>query len=64
MEKVEILPLNKNWNLINNRKSIDIPAEVPGSVFEALLDNNIVEDPFYGLREHEVSWVYTSLELS
>ncbi len=58
--KVEILSLNKNWNLKNKRKSIEIAADVPGSVFEALLDNNIIEDPFYGLIEHEVSWVYKS----
>ncbi|GAG88311.1 unnamed protein product, partial [marine sediment metagenome] len=60
MEKVNFLPLNDNWYLINKRKSIEIPAEVPGSVFEALLDNDIIEDPFYGLREHKVSWVYES----
>ncbi|GAH03687.1 unnamed protein product, partial [marine sediment metagenome] len=60
MEKVKVLPLNNNWSLVNKKKSIEIPTEVPGSVFEALLDNNIIEDPFYGLREHEVSWVYES----
>ena len=59
-EKVEILSLNNNWNIKNKARSIDIHAEVPGSVFEALLDNDIIEDPFYGLREHEVSWVYES----
>jgi len=59
-ENVEILSINKNWVLINKKKSIEIPAEVPGTVFEALIDNNIIDDPFYGLREHEVSWVYES----
>ncbi|MFX0074638.1 MAG: glycoside hydrolase family 2 protein [Candidatus Hermodarchaeota archaeon] len=45
---------------MNEKKSIKIPTEVPGSVFEALLDNDIIDDPFYGLREHDVSWVYDS----
>ena len=58
MEKVEILSLNKNWSLKNERKLIEIPVEVPGSVFEALLNNHLVEDPFNGLKEHDVSWVY------
>ncbi|NVM17230.1 MAG: glycoside hydrolase family 2 protein [Candidatus Lokiarchaeota archaeon] len=60
LEKVEKISLNSDWILINKKRSIEIPVEVPGSVFEALLDNNIIEDPFYGLREHEVSWVYES----
>ena len=59
-EKVENLSLNRDWLLINKKKSIEIPVEVPGSVFEALYDNKIIEDPFYGLREHDVSWVYES----
>ena len=59
-EKVEKLSLNRDWVLINKKKSIEIPAEVPGTVFETLIENDIIEDPFYGLREHEVSWVYES----
>ncbi|MFX0048594.1 MAG: glycoside hydrolase family 2 protein [Candidatus Hermodarchaeota archaeon] len=59
-EKVEHFPLNTNWYLLNKEKSIEISVEVPGSVFEALLDNDLIEDPFYGLKEHEVSWVYES----
>jgi beta-mannosidase len=60
LEKVEKLSLNENWFLINKQKTIKVPTEVPGTVFEALIDNIIIEDPFYGLREHEVSWVYES----
>ena len=59
-EKVEKISLDSNWLLRNKNKSIEIPGEVPGTVFEALYDNDIIEDPFYGLREHDVSWVYES----
>ncbi|TFG02805.1 MAG: glycoside hydrolase family 2 protein [Promethearchaeota archaeon] len=56
----EKILLNGKWNLKDEEKGIEIKAEVPGSVFEALIKNNIIEDPFYGLNEHEVSWVYES----
>ncbi len=60
MNKVEKISLNGAWNLKQDSKSIDITAQVPGSVFEALIENNIIEDPFYGENEHRVSWVYDS----
>ncbi|TES98800.1 MAG: glycoside hydrolase family 2 protein [Promethearchaeota archaeon] len=60
MEKVEKIILSETWTLHNEKKGLNVPTEVPGSVFETLLDNNIIEDPFYGLREHDVSWVYES----
>ena len=60
MKKVEKISLNGKWTLIHEQKSINIQAEVPGSVFEALIDNNIIENPFYGENEHKMSWVYDS----
>ena len=60
MNKVEKISLNGAWNLKQDNKSIIITSQVPGSVFEALIENNIIEDPFYGQNEHEVSWVYDS----
>jgi len=59
-ERVQKISLNKDWFLVNKKKSIEIPTEVPGTVFEALYANSLIEDPFYGLIEHEVSWVYES----
>jgi beta-mannosidase len=35
-------------------------GQVPGTVFEALIDNEIIEDPFYGEKEHQMKWVYES----
>jgi len=60
LNKVEKISLNGAWNLKQDNKSIIITSQVPGSVFEALIENNIIEDPFYGQNEHEVSWVYDS----
>ena len=44
----------------NPEKSIVIDGQVPGTVFEALLEKEIIEDPFYGEIEHEMKWVYDS----
>ncbi len=60
MKKVEKISLNGVWNLKQDEKSINITSQVPGSVFEALIDNSIIEDPFYGENEHRISWVYDS----
>jgi len=60
LEKVEKISLNDEWKLSDRERSFNIPAEVPGSVFEALINEKVIDDPFYGLREHEISWVYES----
>ena len=60
LHKVESIPLNGNWRLKDSKKSIEIDLSVPRTVFEALLENNIIEDPFYGENEHEMRWVYES----
>lgn len=57
---VEIVSLDGRWQLINSDKSIHINTYVPGSVFEALIEQEIIEDPFYGLNEFNVRWVYES----
>lgn len=60
MKKVENISLNGEWTLIQKENSINIPSQVPGSVFEALIKNKIIEDPFYGENEHQMVWVYDS----
>lgn len=60
MQKVEKISLDGFWDLKNSEKSVEIDAQVPGTVFEALLANNVIEDPFYGENEHEMKWVYES----
>ena len=60
MKSLEKVSLDGKWKLIHKEKSINIPAKVPGSVFEALIESEIIEDPFYGEREHEMGWIYNS----
>ncbi|MHA1998607.1 MAG: beta-mannosidase [Promethearchaeota archaeon] len=35
-------------------------ASVPCSLYDVLLKHGEIDDPFYGLNEHEVKWVFTS----
>ncbi|MBD3338508.1 MAG: hypothetical protein GF353_05345 [Candidatus Lokiarchaeota archaeon] len=60
MNSVEIISLDGRWTLIQEEKKIKIPATVPGSVFTDLLQNHIIEDPFYGDNESRLSWIYDS----
>ena len=59
-----MLSLNGKWTLINQNQDLSLPAEVPGTVFEALLEEKLIKDPFYGINEHEVNkianedWIY------
>ncbi|MHA1309477.1 MAG: glycosyl hydrolase 2 galactose-binding domain-containing protein [Candidatus Helarchaeota archaeon] len=59
------IELKKNWILMyyesgENKKDIRLKTEVPATVFEILLENGVINDPFYGLNEDKVDWVYNS----
>jgi beta-mannosidase len=51
-------PLN-TWQLKQQGDRVRdwIPAQVPGSVQQTLLEANLISDPFYGLNEHDMQWV-------
>ncbi|MHA2390935.1 MAG: glycosyl hydrolase 2 galactose-binding domain-containing protein [Promethearchaeota archaeon] len=57
-QKVEKITLDGTWILKNHKKSVELEAQVPGTVFEALVEKHIIEDPFYGENEHKMKWVY------
>ncbi|MEX2716237.1 MAG: glycoside hydrolase family 2 protein [Candidatus Sigynarchaeota archaeon] len=60
MKPIERLPIGGTWTLVHEDGAISAPIQVPGSVFEALIDAGTIEDPFYGENEHQMSWVYES----
>lgn len=47
-----IQKLNENWQMCINNTEEFMPAAVPGSVYQDLLDNNKMEDPYY--RDNEL----------
>ena len=54
---VQEIVLNKNWMFKSIEDTSWITANVPGSVHTDLLENNIIEDPYYRLNEHDVQWI-------
>jgi len=49
---MQTISLNGDWRLcVTNTEFQDVPATVPGSVYNDLLNNNLMEDPFY--RDNE-----------
>lgn len=49
-----------SWILKNDEREININVKTPETVFEALINHDMIEDPFYGLNEQKVEWVYKS----
>lgn len=49
--------LDKGWTFKQVRGNNWYPATVPGVVHTDLMDNKIIEDPFYRLNERGVQWV-------
>lgn len=45
--------LNGLWTLTTLSDGTEVPAQVPGTVYEALLENGKLEDPFY--RDNEIA---------
>ncbi|MFK5857376.1 MAG: glycoside hydrolase family 2 TIM barrel-domain containing protein [Bacteroidota bacterium] len=52
-----IKKINSNWTFKSTSDSNWLPATVPGSVHTDLLANNIIEDPYYRLNEHNLQWI-------
>ncbi|MBD3352894.1 MAG: hypothetical protein GF364_15530 [Candidatus Lokiarchaeota archaeon] len=57
---LEYVEVKENWILKNENRDIEVHVSVPSTVFESLLKNDIIKNPFYGNREHDMSWVYDS----
>ena len=49
--------ISENWQFKNSVDSIWLKASVPGTVHTDLISNNLIEDPFYRLNEHNTQWI-------
>lgn len=49
--------INTGWTFKQERGNNWYPAKVPGVVHTDLIDNKIIEDPFFRLNERGVQWV-------
>lgn len=53
----QIDTISEGWTFRQVRLGIWYPAIVPGLVHTDLIDNGIIEDPFFRLNERSVQWV-------
>ena len=56
MIKSEI-ELKENWLFTSSEEYNWLPAKVPGTVHTDLIDNNKIEDPFFGINEQNLQWI-------
>jgi beta-mannosidase len=53
----DTVEISENWKFKNNVDSLWLEASVPGDVHTDLLSNELIEDPFYRLNEHDLQWI-------
>ena len=53
----EKICLDRGWEFSQAGKGEWLPAKVPGTVHQDLMDNGKLVNPFYGMNEEKVQWV-------
>ncbi len=53
----QTMELSQNWEFKQANTDIWRPATVPGVVHTDLIDNKIIEDPFFRLNERDIQWI-------
>ena len=53
----EIITINEGWEFSQVGKGEWLPATVPGTVHQDLMDNDKLINPFFGMNEEKVQWV-------
>ena len=51
------IQLDQNWEFSELSKNTWYPAEVPGYVHTYLLNNKLINDPYFGDNEKELQWI-------
>ena len=51
------IELNSDWEFQSEKDEPMLPAKVPGTVHLDLLENGIIEDPFFRQNEHQLQWI-------
>ena len=54
---MSILPINMDWQFRKATDAAWLPATVPGTVHTDLLQNGVIEDPFYRTNERDLQWI-------
>ncbi len=71
-QNITTIPLNDNWrfkpadtvitplskkDLAQSLKPIEYPTHLPNSALNALRENGVIDDPFYGTNEKHLQWL-------
>ena len=56
-KQMKTITLDGEWKLSQDQDASAIPARVPGNVHQALLEQGVIEDPYYRERELELQWI-------
>ncbi|XP_059520315.1 beta-mannosidase isoform X1 [Myotis daubentonii] len=49
--------LRGSWRIRNGNGSLELPGEVPGCVHTALLQRNLIQDPYYRFNDLNYRWI-------
>ena len=55
------ITLSSNWRFSVGKSQLWYCAEVPGSIYNDLLKNSLIKDPFFGSNEKTCQWVDDSV---
>ena len=53
----DTMPLHSGWKFRQANRNEWHPATVPGVVHTDLMDNGLIEDPYYRLNERALQWI-------
>ena len=53
----DTMPLHSGWKFRQANRNEWPPATVPGVVHTDLMDNGLIEDPYYRLNERSLQWI-------
>ncbi|MFM7310581.1 MAG: glycoside hydrolase family 2 protein, partial [Flavobacteriales bacterium] len=56
----QFVDLDLNWRYHRNSEKRNYPATVPGTVYKDHVDQGLVDDPFLGINEREMTWLANS----
>ncbi|KAK7109882.1 beta-mannosidase-like [Littorina saxatilis] len=51
------LDLTGTWTVSNSARGISVPGQVPGSMYTALMNSKVIEDPYYRDNDVKLAWV-------
>ncbi|MDC7125006.1 MAG: glycoside hydrolase family 2 protein [Spirochaetales bacterium] len=56
-KNTSFIDLHGQWKLESKEKQIAINCNIPGDNVSALLENKLIEDPYFGCNEKEIEWI-------